>query len=45
MVLDENGYARLTDLGVARVWRAENSSDTSGTPGYMGNFEFNKNSS
>ena len=30
------GYVRITDLGIARVWRPENSSDTSGTPGYMG---------
>lgn len=26
----------MTDLGIARVWRPDNSSDTSGTPGYMG---------
>jgi serine/threonine protein kinase len=25
IVLDMNGYARLTDLGIARVWKAENS--------------------
>ena len=31
------GYLRITDLGIARVWKPENSSDTSGTPGYMGN--------
>lgn len=31
------GYVRITDLGIARIWRPENSSDTSGTPGYMGN--------
>lgn len=35
IVLDSRGYARITDLGVARPWRANNSSDTSGTPGYM----------
>lgn len=34
-MLDSRGYARITDLGVARPWRANNSSDTSGTPGYM----------
>jgi serine/threonine protein kinase len=34
-VLDEKGYARITDLGVARKWRENNSCDTSGTPGYM----------
>lgn len=31
------GYVRITDLGIARIWRPDNSSDTSGTPGYMGN--------
>jgi serine/threonine protein kinase len=25
----------FTDLGIARIWKPENSSDTSGTPGYM----------
>jgi serine/threonine protein kinase len=36
LVLDEEGYLRITDFGIAREWRAENSQDTSGTPGYMG---------
>lgn len=36
-MFDKKGYLRLTDLGVARIWKPENSSDTSGTPGYMGN--------
>lgn len=36
LVLDDKGYVHLTDLGVARVLKTENSSDTSGTPGYMG---------
>ena len=35
IVLDKQGYARITDLGVARPLRANNSTDTSGTPGYM----------
>lgn len=35
LVLDTKGYVRITDLGIARVWRPDNSSDTSGTPGYM----------
>lgn len=30
------GYMRVTDLGIARVWNADNAKDTSGTPGYMG---------
>lgn len=29
------GYLRITDFGIARVWRQENAQDTSGTPGYM----------
>ena len=36
LVLDHEGYLRLTDLGVARIWKPDNQSDTSGTPGYMG---------
>lgn len=35
LILDSKGYCRITDLGVARVIRADNSQDTSGTPGYM----------
>ena len=38
LVVDNKGYVRLTDLGIARIWKAENSCDTSGTPGYMGIF-------
>ena len=37
LVMDEKGYVRITDLGIARIWTPENSQDTSGTPGYMGN--------
>jgi serine/threonine protein kinase len=29
------GYLRITDFGVAKVSREENSQETSGTPGYM----------
>ena len=29
------GYVRLTDFGIAKVYQKENSSETSGTPGYM----------
>ncbi|CAK75854.1 unnamed protein product (macronuclear) [Paramecium tetraurelia] len=35
LVFDDKGYLRLTDMGIARIWRPENSSDISGTPGYM----------
>lgn len=35
LVFDEQGYLYLTDFGVAKYWRAENSENTSGTPGYM----------
>mmetsp|Transcript_5242 Transcript_5242/g.5649 ORF Transcript_5242/g.5649 Transcript_5242/m.5649 type:complete len:388 (+) Transcript_5242:73-1236(+) len=35
LVFDEKGYLRLTDFGIARVLRPENSTETSGTPGYM----------
>ena len=32
---DENGYIRITDFGVAKIHKKNNSSETSGTPGYM----------
>ena len=35
MVLESNGYLRVTDFGIARVIKPENYQDTSGTPGYM----------
>ena len=35
LVLDRKGYVKITDLGIARTFRTENSNDTSGTPGYM----------
>lgn len=35
LVLDENGYVRLTDFGIAKTYQFKNSSETSGTPGYM----------
>ena len=38
LVFDEQGYMRVTDLGIARVWNSDNAKDTSGTPGYMGKF-------
>eukprot|EP00828_Plagiopyla_frontata_P003327 TRINITY_DN10960_c0_g1_i2.p3 TRINITY_DN10960_c0_g1~~TRINITY_DN10960_c0_g1_i2.p3 ORF type:complete len:146 (+),score=19.01 TRINITY_DN10960_c0_g1_i2:105-542(+) len=35
LVFDDLGYLRLTDFGIARIWKPENLQDTSGTPGYM----------
>ena len=35
LVMDEKGYVRLTDFGIARIWQQENGHETSGTPGYM----------
>lgn len=35
LVLDSRGYIRITDLGIARSYKPNNSCDTSGTPGYM----------
>ena len=35
LVLDSKGYVRLTDFGVAKINERDNSSETSGTPGYM----------
>jgi serine/threonine protein kinase len=35
LVFDDEGYVRVTDLGIARVWNPDNAKDTSGTPGYM----------
>lgn len=35
LVFDNKGYLRVTDFGIARVWKPDNSADTSGTPGYM----------
>ena len=32
---ENDGYLRLTDFGIARIWNPDNSKDTSGTPGYM----------
>ncbi len=29
------GYVRITDFGIAKLYQKENSSETSGTPGYM----------
>ena len=35
LVLDEKGYVRITDFGVSKKNLRDNSSETSGTPGYM----------
>lgn len=35
LVFDNSGYVRITDFGIARIWKPENNMDTSGTPGYM----------
>ena len=33
--MEESGYVRITDMGIARIIREDNSNETSGTPGYM----------
>ena len=35
LVSDDKGYIRITDFGVAKIYKEDNSSETSGTPGYM----------
>ena len=35
LVLDERGYLRITDFGIAKVYQKINGFETSGTPGYM----------
>jgi serine/threonine protein kinase len=35
LVLEDTGYVRITDFGIAKIYQKENSSETSGTPGYM----------
>ena len=35
LVLDDKGYVCITDFGVAKTNMKDNSSETSGTPGYM----------
>lgn len=35
LVADSNGYIRITDFGVAKIFNPVNYKDTSGTPGYM----------
>ena len=38
--INQIGYVRITDFGIARMLKPENYQDTSGTPGYMGNFQY-----
>ena len=35
LVLDSNGYMKLTDFGIAKIYKKENYKETSGTIGYM----------
>ena len=35
LVLDADGYLRLTDFGIAQRWNCHRSKENSGTPGYM----------
>ena len=35
LVLNKNGYVKLTDFGIAKIYQKENFMETSGTPGYM----------
>ena len=35
IVFDNRGYLRITDFGVAKIKKEDNSNETSGTPGYM----------
>ena len=35
LVLDEKGYLRITDFGIAKLYQKDNANETSGTPGYM----------
>lgn len=35
IIYDSRGYAFLTDFGTSTIWKVENFSETSGTPGYM----------
>ena len=35
LVLDSNGYLKLTDFGIAKVYKKDNHKETSGTLGYM----------
>ncbi|OMJ69707.1 hypothetical protein SteCoe_32495 [Stentor coeruleus] len=35
IIYDDKGYVFITDFGTSTIWKEENYSETSGTPGYM----------
>lgn len=35
ILMGEDGYVRITDMGISKMWSPDNANDTSGTPGYM----------
>ncbi len=35
LILDKNGYIRITDFGISKIFSNSNYKETSGTPGYM----------
>ena len=35
LLMGEDGYVRIADMGISRMWTPDNANDTSGTPGYM----------
>lgn len=35
LVFDSQGYLKITDFGIAKLWQKDNSKESSGTPGYM----------
>lgn len=35
LLLGEDGYVRITDMGISWMISSDNAADTSGTPGYM----------
>jgi protein kinase A len=35
LLMGEDGYIRITDMGISKMWAPDNANDTSGTPGYM----------
>ena len=35
ILMGQDGYVRITDMGISKMWSPDNANDTSGTPGYM----------